>query len=291
MLSERAPSRPGVPSRARRDLVGRYAGAMRDEGLRVGLYYSGGLDWHFNGRCPPHTHTLRTNRTSLVPPLVLSGHAASLTPYSGSRPFSARAQPHMGANWFGGVTGIPPGREYARYADAHWRELVARYDPDILWNDIGYPPPRTKWTRRVPHPVLIGHAASPPRTNRTCCVPHPVLIGHAASLTSDGYPSEGDIAGIAADFYNDNADGVINDRFRQGGPGNPVVQDFGTPEYASPPPPSRTKWTRRVLHPVLIGHAASLRYAMHKRTTPHKWEGCRGIGFSFGCLPPPPPSY
>ena len=24
-----------------------------------------------------------------------------------------------------------------------------------------HPPPRTKWTRRVPHPVLIGHAASP----------------------------------------------------------------------------------------------------------------------------------
>ena len=23
-----------------------------------------------------------------------------------------------------------------------------------------HPPPRTKWTRRVPHPVLIGHAAS-----------------------------------------------------------------------------------------------------------------------------------
>ena len=29
------------------------------------------------------------------------------------------------------------------------------------------PPPRTKWTRRVPHPVLIGHAAFLPRTNRT----------------------------------------------------------------------------------------------------------------------------
>ena len=26
------------------------------------------------------------------------------------------------------------------------------------------PPPRTKWTRRVPHPVLIGHAASCRRT-------------------------------------------------------------------------------------------------------------------------------
>ena len=27
---------------------------------------------------------------------------------------------------------------------------------------------------------------------------------------------------------------------------------------AAPRPPSRTKWTRRVPHPVLIGHAASL---------------------------------
>ena len=29
------------------------------------------------------------------------------------------------------------------------------------------------------------------------------------------------------------------------------------PGGAPPPPPLRTKWTRRVLHPVLIGHAAS----------------------------------
>jgi hypothetical protein len=26
------------------------------------------------------------------------------------------------------------------------------------WHRIGPPPPRTKWTRRVLHPVLIGHA-------------------------------------------------------------------------------------------------------------------------------------
>jgi hypothetical protein len=76
------------------------------------------------------------------------------------------------------------------------------------------PPLRTKWTRRVPHPVLIGHAASlsqvrahcargrrrgdcllpqggplarrghqVPRTKWTRRVPHPVLIGHAASLS------------------------------------------------------------------------------------------------------------
>ena len=29
-------------------------------------------------------------------------------------------------------------------------------------------------------------------------------------------------------------------------------------KFLPPPPPLRTKWTRRVPHPVLIGHAASL---------------------------------
>jgi alpha-L-fucosidase len=29
--------------------------------------------------------------------------------------------------------------EYAAYVDAHWRELIERYRPDILWGDIGYP--------------------------------------------------------------------------------------------------------------------------------------------------------
>ena len=33
----------------------------------------------------------------------------------------------------------PPGAHYAAYVDAHWRELVDRYSPDILWNDMGYP--------------------------------------------------------------------------------------------------------------------------------------------------------
>ena len=30
--------------------------------------------------------------------------------------------------------------EYAGYVDAHWRELITRYEPSILWNDAGYPP-------------------------------------------------------------------------------------------------------------------------------------------------------
>ena len=31
-------------------------------------------------------------------------------------------------------------REYLTYIENHWRELIERYDPWILWSDIGYPP-------------------------------------------------------------------------------------------------------------------------------------------------------
>jgi alpha-L-fucosidase len=54
-----------------------------------------------------------------------------------------------GLDWtFGGLpmtdfasmfTAIPQTPEYVAYADAHWRELIDRYRPDVLWNDIGYP--------------------------------------------------------------------------------------------------------------------------------------------------------
>jgi len=32
------------------------------------------------------------------------------------------------------------GQEYRYYVENHWRELIERYDPWILWSDIGYPP-------------------------------------------------------------------------------------------------------------------------------------------------------
>ena len=64
---------------------------------------------------------------------------------------------------------------------------------------LGKPPPRTKWTRRVHHPVLIGHAASltpyqsdaprpSPRTNRTRRVP---LAGGRAPLGKAGWGAGG----------------------------------------------------------------------------------------------------
>ena len=63
--------------------------------MRFGVYYSGGIDWTFQGLGIKSWATL----------------------------FSA----------------IPQDDRYLGYANAHWRELIARYQPDVLWNDIGYP--------------------------------------------------------------------------------------------------------------------------------------------------------
>lgn len=88
--------RYGNAWRAPRDVVGELSAAVRDRCLRMGLYYSGGIDW-----------------TWTPPPFATLQDALRLTP----------AQP-----------------EYAAYVDAHWRELIDRYQPAVLWNDIAAPP-------------------------------------------------------------------------------------------------------------------------------------------------------
>lgn len=80
---------------ARRDVVGELTRAVRARGLRMGLYYSGGLDWTFDE-----------------------------TPIRDLADLWAT---------------IPQDPAYVEYADHHWRELIARYEPAVLWNDIGYP--------------------------------------------------------------------------------------------------------------------------------------------------------
>ncbi|WP_438480954.1 alpha-L-fucosidase [Oleiharenicola lentus] len=80
---------------AQRDLVGELSAAVTAEGMRMGLYYSGGIDWSFH-------------------PVLIDGTQD-------------------------GPKVTPPGTDYAAYADAQLRELIARYRPAILWNDIRYP--------------------------------------------------------------------------------------------------------------------------------------------------------
>ena len=39
------------------------------------------------------------------------------------------------------MTTGPLTAEYIRYVESHWKELIDDYQPDLLWNDIGYPSP------------------------------------------------------------------------------------------------------------------------------------------------------
>ena len=80
---------------APRDFIGELAAAVRERGMRFGLYYSGGLDWTFQ---PPPIRDL-----------------ASL------------------------FTNVPATPEYAEYVVAHVNELIERFRPSSLWNDIGWP--------------------------------------------------------------------------------------------------------------------------------------------------------
>lgn len=81
----------------KRDLVGAYADACRELGMRFGAYYSGGLDWHVR---PTDPIGLRDD-------------------------------------WE--ITERPLDAGYAAYAADHVRDLIRRYRPDILWNDINWP--------------------------------------------------------------------------------------------------------------------------------------------------------
>jgi len=75
-----------------------------------------------------------------------------------------------GLDWtFGGLpmrdfqamlAAIPQTPEYLDYANAHWAELIDRYQPDVLWNDIGYPSAADlpalfeRYYEAVPHGVV-----------------------------------------------------------------------------------------------------------------------------------------
>lgn len=67
---------------------------------------------------------------------------------------------------------ILDGSEYVAYADAHWRELIDRYRPSVLWGDIMYPPGANTlelfadYYNRVPDGVINDRFATrfaPPR--------------------------------------------------------------------------------------------------------------------------------
>ncbi len=80
---------------AERDIVGELTTAVRAQGMRMGLYYSGGYDWTFN-----------------------TGPIETAADYESVKPETAA---------------------YGKYANAQIHELIHRYHPSLLWNDIDWP--------------------------------------------------------------------------------------------------------------------------------------------------------
>jgi alpha-L-fucosidase len=80
---------------AERDIVGDLTTAIQRQGMKMGLYYSGGYDWTFN------TGPIKTEKD-----------------YQAVKPES---------------------QAYGDYAFAQIHELIERYKPAVLWNDIDWP--------------------------------------------------------------------------------------------------------------------------------------------------------
>lgn len=80
----------------RRDLIGAIHDAVRAAGMRVGVYYSGGLDWS----------------VADLPPIRSSGDVRGVRPNDAA---------------------------YAAYCALQVRDLIDRYRPEVLWNDIEWP--------------------------------------------------------------------------------------------------------------------------------------------------------
>jgi alpha-L-fucosidase len=90
-----SPTLPKNVQHAERDIVGDLTKAVTRQGMRMGLYYSGGYDWTFN-----------------TGPIVKSADYETVKPET---------------------------EAYGNYANAQIHELIQRYHPSVLWNDIDWP--------------------------------------------------------------------------------------------------------------------------------------------------------
>jgi alpha-L-fucosidase len=89
------PSVPMNERHAERDIVGDLTTAVEKQGMKMGLYYSGGYDWTFN------TGPIETEKDY--------------------------------------ETVKPQSQAYGDYAFAQIHELIDKYHPAVLWNDIDWP--------------------------------------------------------------------------------------------------------------------------------------------------------
>ena len=122
------------------------------------------------GAPPPFPPVLTGHVSSLLP--VLTGHVSFLQALAAA-PGDVPALVNLGALYQVGVPAAGPSsarspERVSRARAATQARLARRQEQDAvaakaeqLYQRCAPPPLRTKWTRRVPRPVLIGPAASP----------------------------------------------------------------------------------------------------------------------------------
>lgn len=124
------------------------------------------------------------------------------------------------------LTAIPNDPAYTAYADAHWRELIERYAPAVLWNDIGYP-------ASADLPALLTYYYN--------TVPHGAVNDR---FTQANLPGFGNLPGLARKLIRwiirralTHPHSLIA-RLQTGG----IHCDFRTPEYATYAKITAQKW-------------------------------------------------
>jgi alpha-L-fucosidase len=152
--------------------------------------------------------------------------------YSGGLDWTFEPRPIRGAS--DALAALPLDPAYAQRVDAHYRELIGRYRPSVLWNDIAYPPPaRELWRLLADYYEAVDEGVVNDRF-----LPAPAWLVRALRLRAPN---------AAADALGAWAARRPGSTFL---PPRPPHADFRTPEYASFATARGGKWeaTRGIGH-------------------------------------------
>ena len=114
-----------------------FQGAGADYVVMVAKYHDGYALWPTKVRNPhaPGWHSQRDLVGEVAAAVRGRGMRFGLY-YSGGVDWTFQ---HRVVRTLGDYSYLPYGRGYGDYAEAQLRELIARYRPDVLWNDISWP--------------------------------------------------------------------------------------------------------------------------------------------------------
>lgn len=104
------------------------------------------------------------------------------------------------------IQAIPQSPEYVDYVNRHWHELIEKYQPSILWNDIGFPVGLdvkalyADYYNQIPEGVINDRAYQADLRKLAASAPGRLLIRILLRLAMKSLSSGKPIKGLHADF-------------------------------------------------------------------------------------------